>query len=281
MNLVQDPTQLVMLDGQMKSATEPVLRADLPGLMRGEGIFETFLVRDGKASPWLAQHDARLVHSAQLTDFTIQPGDLIRSFAQFAPAVSTGHWRVRFTLFRGLEQQHALWTAGPEPKVAEAVDLMVSSFRLDPLNPIAGAKTVSRIDLQVARRQAHQLGAYDALLQTIHGDLAEGTSTNVFLWMDEALHTPSMDCGILGGVTRYAVLEACKRAKIPVFERRIPLQELPSAVEVYITNAVIGLLPVSRILDWCPQLPGPQGDALQRLQQAYRSFLAKATDSPS
>lgn len=277
MKTVQDPTGIVMFDGILHPAEEATLLAGMPGVLRGEGIFETFLCRDGIPSPLLPGHDARLVHSAKLTGFEVSPGTLTRRFEEFRPQVAEGNWRVRLTLLRGLQdQQHFLWTAGPEPAAQDSVVLMVSDFRLDPHDPIAGAKTVSRIGLQVARRRAHEAGAYDAILRTIEGDLAEGTSTNLFLWMDGGLHTPGLDRGILGGVTRQAVLEACLRAEIPVFERNIALEELTSAVEVYITNAVIGVTPVASILDWRDRLPGTRGTALPRIQEAYRDYLAQA-----
>ncbi|MFK5955071.1 MAG: aminotransferase class IV [Planctomycetota bacterium] len=278
MKPVQDPTRILMLDGAIYDAEQPSLLASWPGVLRGEGIFETFLVRGGVPSPMLPQHDARLVHSAKLTGFSVAAGDLTAQYQKFAQLLDDSNWRVRLTVLRGLEnQQHFMWTAGAEPAQKECVTLQISDHRLDPLDPIAGAKTVSRIGLQVARKKAQDLGAYDAILRTIDGDLAEGTSTNLFLWMDDALHTPSLDRGILGGVTRQTVLKACRAADIPVFERRIELKELASAVEVYITNAVIGVTPVASILQWRDQLPGPKGPALQRIRQAYVAYLASMT----
>jgi len=278
MKAVQDPTEILMLDGQVASTEEPSLFASWPGVLRGEGIFETFLVRGGVPSPMLPQHDARLVHSAKLTGFSVSPGTLTEQYQNFAQHLNSGNWRVRLTVLRGLEErQHFLWTAGPEPAQKESVILQISDHRLDPQDPVAGAKTVSRIGLQVARKKAQDLGAYDAILRTIDGDLAEGTSSNIFLWMDDALHTPGLDRGILGGVTRQTVLKACRAADIPVYERRIELNELSSAVEVYITNAVIGVTPVGCILQWRDQLPGPKGPALQRIRQAYVAYLASMT----
>lgn len=280
MNPVQDPTQLVMLDGQLLPHGSPALGADLPGVLRGEGIFETFVVRGGVPSPWLPEHAARLCLSGRLTGFEVQSGELERGYRAFAVHLASGDWRVRLTILRGLEgRQHSLWTAGPEPPQRASVVLQVSDFRLDPMDPIAGAKTISRIGLQVARHRAQEAGAFDALLTTIDGDLAEGTSSNLFLWAEDSLHTPGLDRGILGGVTRQAVLRACREAGIPVFERRIELAELKSAVEVYITNAVIGVTPVASILGWRESLPGPKGAALQRIRGAYRALLASVTSN--
>lgn len=266
---------MVQLDGQLLDATLPVLQAGMPGVLRGEGIFETFVVHDGEPTPLLQRHDARLAHSAALTGFDVQVGDLRRSLATFLPKVSEGNWRVRLTVLRGLaEQQHFLWTAGAEPPPREDAVIQISNFRLDPLSPLAGAKTISRLELQVARAQAQAAGAFEAVLCTTDGDLAEGTSSNIFLWTESGLHTPGLDRGILGGVTRESVLQACFSAGIPVFERKIELHELDTAVEVYITNAVIGLVPVAKIIARRSELPGAAGTQLVKLRAAYRDYLA-------
>lgn len=280
MATIQDPTEIVQLDGELLSAEAPALLASLPGVLRGEGIFETFLVRDGVPTPRLAAHDARLVGSAERTGFDISSGELQASLRAFLPHLPPGRWRVRLTVLRGLQhRQHLLWTAGPQPAPQEEVVLQVSDLRVDPEHPLAGAKTTSRLEFQVARAKARQAGAFEALTTTVDGHLAEGTSCNVFLWLDGALHTPSMDCGILGGVTRDSLIQACREASIPLSERKIPYRELSQAVEVYVSNAVIGLVPVARIQDWNDSLPGKRGDQLLLLRRAYATFLQRLVDS--
>jgi|FLOH01.1.fsa_nt_gi branched-subunit amino acid aminotransferase/4-amino-4-deoxychorismate lyase len=281
MKPVQDPTRIVQLDGQVLDVHHPVLLANLPGVLRGEGIFETFLVHDGVPTPFLERHDARLAHSAQLTGFAISVGRLCASFEGFLPLVCAGKWRVRLTVLRGLEErQHFLWTAGAEPPPRLEAVIQIADFRLDPSNPIAGAKTISRMELQVARARAQAAGAFEAVLCTIDGDLAEGTSSNIFLWSDGALHTPALSRGILGGVTRESVIKACLVANIPVFERKIELHELDTAVEVYISNAVIGLVPVVKIVERRKQLPGADGIYLAKLREAYRNYLELMSVTP-
>jgi len=281
MKPIQDPTRIVQFDGQVLDVHHPVLLATLPGVLRGEGIFETFLVHDGVPTPLLERHDARLAHSAQLTGFDVCVGTLGASLAGFLPLVCAGRWRVRLTVLRGLEErQHFLWTAGAEPQPRLDAVIQISDFRLDPKNPIAGAKIISRMELQVARAQAQAAGAFEAVLCTIDGDLAEGTSSNIFLWIDGGLHTPPLSRGILGGVTRESVIKACFAADIPVFERNIELHELDSAVEVYISNAVIGLVPVVKILERRNQLPGADGIYLAKLRKAYSDYLELMSLTP-
>jgi len=280
MTRVQDPTSLVLLDGMRLDPTAAILPASWPAVLRGEGIFETFLVRDGAPTPLLARHDERLVNSARLTGFHAKPGDLLAAFRLLRPQLGPGSWRVRMSLLRGLAgAQHVLWTVGPEPAPQKEVVLQLSAFRSDPLDPLAGAKTMSRIGWQVARRRAQEAGAFEALLCTIDGDLAEGTSSNLFLWRKGVLATPGLDRGILGGVTRASLLESCRQAGIAVEERSVAPEELLSAEEVFLSNAVIGFVPATRIVGMREDLPGRLGLALPRLRQAHRSYLATLSGS--
>jgi branched-subunit amino acid aminotransferase/4-amino-4-deoxychorismate lyase len=277
MKIPQDPTSVALVDGVAVAPGTPAVPVDSPGLLRGEGIFETFVVRDGVPSPFVDLHDARLANSARLCDFDLEGRGLRDDLPDFLPHVATGAWRVRFTVIRRLDGGVTrLWTAGPEPAPREEVTLLLSDFRSDPLDPIAAAKTVSRIGWQVAKRRAQEAGALDALLRTIDGDLSECTSANVFVVHGERLCTPGLDRGILGGVTRHTLLAACAEAGLPVEERSVDVTELTSADEVWISNAILGVVPVTAILGVRDGLPGASGTRLAAIREAYRGYLARA-----
>lgn len=263
-----------MLDGVALDAAQPNICATWPALMRGEGIFEAFLVNDCTPPPMLADHAERLCLSASLTGFVVSPNDLISRLNEFLPLIAVGQWRVRCTLLRGENnEQHWLFSAGPEQPAPESAVLSVSEFRLDPSSPLAGAKTISRISLQRARVIAEQQGAYESIMLTTDGDIAEGTSTNIFLFANDKLLTPPLNRGILGGVTRQNILRACQMAGIECHERIIELSELAAADEVYISNAVIGIIPVTKILKIREDYPGVNGSKLIEIRHAYRSFI--------
>jgi 4-amino-4-deoxychorismate lyase len=280
MSRVQDPTTLVLLDGKRLDAAAAAVPAAWPALLRGEGIFETFLVRDGRPTPLLAAHDRRLAHSARLTGFDLAEGELLAAYEEVDAVLPPGCWRVRLSILRGIDgAHHRLWTVGPEPPPQEEVAIQLSGFRIDPADPLAGAKTISRMGWQVARRRAAEAGAFEAILCTVDGHLAEGTSSNLFWWIGGRLRTPSLDCGILGGVTRGAILAACQKAGIPLEEGRFGPGSLEEAEEVFLSNAVIGFVPTTRIVGVREDLPGRHGTALPRLRDAHRSALASLDGS--
>ncbi len=274
MRPVQDPTEIVVLDGTRRDHAGPVLPAGWPGVLRGEGIFEAFRVDRGVPTPLLAQHAARLRNSARLCGFDLGEHGLQQALPEILPYLdAAAPWRLRYTVLRrddfGLAR---LWTAGRALPPPPSMTLALGEARIDPHCPLAGAKTDSRMAYQLARQRARAAGADEALLRTIHGDLGEGTSTNLLLVFGGALHTPGLERGILGGVTRGALQAACREAGIPFFEREMETGDLAAADEVYVTSAVIGVVPATRILGIRDDLPGQAGAMLAEVRAAYSAW---------
>jgi branched-chain amino acid aminotransferase len=140
------------------------------------------------------------------------------------------------------------WRQLEEENYREGVSAIVSRIRqtgradLDP-----ALKSTSRIHLVLARMEATQRGAHEALLLGRDEEVREGTSSNVFLAKRGALRTPSLECGVLQGVTREAILELARAAGIPCEEARLSKEELVEADEIFFTNTSWGALPVTRL----------------------------------
>lgn len=278
-----EAAELLILNGKVQDGRAPQLAVNLPGVLRGEGIFETFLVIDGRPSCLLPRHEARLRHSAALMGMELgELGLMAEIDVLLAQLPTEGRWRVRYTVLRGLDHQLVrFFTAGPVQPPAEEVDLLWSRFRQDPGNPLCGAKTTSRAMYQVAHAEALASDCFDALLPTIDGDVSECTAANLLCWADGALRTPSLDRGILAGVTRSVLLEACAQAEIPVFEQEIPQKLLCEADEVFVSNAVIGVIPVAKIKGLHEGYPGRRGPMLPRLRAAFQAALPELETPPA
>ncbi len=261
---------LLMIDGVALDPLAPAVPASLLGLLRGEGVFETFVVEDGHPTPFLDQHDQRLRRSARLIGFELEDRGLQDGFDAFRPLLAVGSWRVRHSVFRGVgEELFRMWSAGPLSPPPDDVVLALAAVRRDPADPLVAAKTSSRAREQHARREAVRAGAWEALLLNLAGDLAECTSANLFVACHGVLRTPGLDQGLLAGVTRQAVLDGCREAGIPVEEGVVSQEDLRRADEVYVTNAVIGLIPVRAVLGLRPELPGQEGPFLPSVRRAY------------
>lgn len=89
--------------------------------------------------------------------------------------------------------------------------------------------------------------AVDDLLVDTDGALLETGRASLFLVLDDGVHTPAIDGRILPGTARQQVVERLKKEGIPVFQRRLERKDLDDASEVFVTNALRGVVPVQRI----------------------------------
>lgn len=124
------------------------------------------------------------------------------------------------------------------------------------------------------RMELPSLGKSEGIFLTSEGHVAEGVTSNVF-WMKKGqLFTPAIGTGILPGTTRAFLLELAKGAGIPVNEGYYSKESVEEADEVFVTNAVQEIVPLSSI-GGLP-LPGASGHNYQNLHAAYVQAIAFA-----
>jgi branched-subunit amino acid aminotransferase/4-amino-4-deoxychorismate lyase len=135
----------------------------------------------------------------------------------------------------------------PESWQTEGARIVIAEGRRDPAGILYGHKTLNYLENVLLRDRARQAGAADAILQGLHGEVLEGCVSNLFLVKKGRIATPSLDQHILPGVTRRVVLELAARAEIPVEERTVKVDELTGADELFLTNAIVEVLPVTQV----------------------------------
>lgn len=255
--------------------------ADDRGLILGDGLFETVLVVDG-AAPLLVRHLARLGASASGLGVPLPPalgGEIGRALpALFSAEGGPRRAALRVTVTRG--RGRGLVPPGGPPglviSLAALPDMprgepapaasacVVPGPRVDPLDPLAGHKTLSAMPRVHARRVAQELGAEIALLSTIDGDVCEADAANLFVVVDGAVVTPPLDRGCLPGITRARCLEALARPARLREERRVLQRDLASCEEAFVTSSLDGVRPLREIDGRPLEAPGPIATALAR-----------------
>jgi branched-subunit amino acid aminotransferase/4-amino-4-deoxychorismate lyase len=115
-----------------------------------------------------------------------------------------------------------------------------------------------------ARRTANEAGADIALLTTVDGDVCEADAANVFAVIDGAVVTPSLDRGVLPGITRARCIEALVREGCAARERRVEPGELERASEWFLTSSLDGIRPLRAIGERTFVVPGPVASRLAR-----------------
>ena len=108
-------------------------------------------------------------------------------------------------------------------------------------------KTTSRLAYHLARDEARARRADEALLVSPEGQVLEGSVSNLFAVVEGEVLTPPLEQGILPGITRGWVLAACAELRLPARERPITREQLEGAREVFLTNSVQQIVPVTRL----------------------------------
>ena len=137
----------------------------------------------------------------------------------------------------------------------------------------------SKLNCITACIQATTAGADEALMLDPHGFVATCNSTHFFIVRQGEVWTSTGDY-CLGGITRANVIQVCKEAGIPVFEKNFSLTQVYSADEAFCTGTFAGVVPVKAIDGRLitEALPGPMVRRLQGLYQGLvQQDVAKAT----
>lgn len=240
----------VYLDGEFVEERRAVLRTDDAGLLRGEGVFETVRVTDGRPLD-LASHLDRLAGGMQLLRITVPEGleGLAEAARRLSASAALQHGRMRLTVTAGhdgvatrLITLHAWQPPETESRRQGVAAVAASAMRIDSGSPLRGIKCTSYALYAMAARAALEAGAFEALLPNERGELAEGSRCNVFVMMDGSWVTPPLRSGCLPGVARARLLDAGL-----AIERDVPMPEVVQAAGMLLCNSMIGVLPVASI----------------------------------
>ena len=131
---------------------------------------------------------------------------------------------------------------------------------------LPGVKSTSYAVNMAAEAEARRQGADDALFVDAAGIVLEGPTTNVWWRRERMLFTPSLELGILAGVTRATVIELAAETGYDVEEGAYPLSDLQTADEAFTSSSVREVMPVTSLDD----RPIARGKAADELQAALR-----------
>lgn len=202
-----------------------------------QGVFETTLVVDGRAVE-VDAHLARLEASVrELYDLPLPP-DARSLIEEGAAGLALG--RLRLTVVPG--EEASVRTA--EVDAALVFPSRPSEIALVTVSGWNGAHKWADRSL-LGGFEAEHAPAVPVLVDE-DGSVLEGSRSNLFAVLDGVVVTPPTDGRILPGIARARAIEVARAAGIEVVERRISVDELASAAEVFMTGGVRGVEPVGR-----------------------------------
>ena len=261
------------------------------GFLYGDGVYETLRAYGGRLFR-LRQHLARLRRSASLIglDIPIVEQDLIAVLQEAMKRNNLTDAYLRITVSRGEGN------IGLDPRLCPRPTVVVISLPLQPYpvelfntgvslaivsirRNLAAAlppmiKSLNFLNNILAKQEASRTGAFDGLMLNAEGHITECTTSNMFFVKEGCLHTPSVACGILDGITREIVLSLAREQGLPTAEGCYLPDTLLEADECFLTNTTMEIMPV-RNIDTRPIGKERSRPVTDRLRERFRATLPR------
>jgi branched-chain amino acid aminotransferase/4-amino-4-deoxychorismate lyase len=228
------------------------------GFTLGHGLFETVLWADDTLHHWDA-HLERMGRGCRVLGLPPPNADAMHRAAlvalETAGSPERAAVRVNWSGGRGargldppLDPQPVLTASAAAiatPKGGASL-VIARSVRRNDRSPAARLKSLSYLDNVLARAEAHDAGADEALMLNTGGEVACAAAANVFWVRHDEVFTPSLECGVLDGIMRRQVIAACHALGLPVQEVFANPGRVAGA-PMFLTNSLIGVRPVTSL----------------------------------
>jgi len=282
--------QIVYLNGALVPRSQARISPFDLGFLYGYGLFETMRAYSGHIFR-LGIHMERLRRSAALIGLPLEALDLGKACYDTLKANKLSNARIRLTVSIGEGEATPNPPKHPKPTVLviaasytppsaetyqKGYKAVVSPIRQNSQSPLSHLKTVNYLNQLLARREAKEKGADEAILLNESGLLCEGSTNNVFLVSKGNLVTPNEESGCLPGITRQTVIELASELGIRVTEREVRLEELFRANEAFLTSSLIELMPLTEV-NGEPIGESKRSKITERLMSAYKEAVVKET----
>jgi branched-chain amino acid aminotransferase len=280
---------MIFLNNKLVRKDKAVISVFDHGFLYGDGIYETLRAYNGIIF-MLDEHIERLYRSASLIQLTINKNtDAIKKAVyQTLRANRLREAVVRITVSRGpgpagldpelcKKPTFVIFTTQfrkyPEQCYQKGVKISIVKTRrniISALNP--QIKSLNFLNNVLAKIEAKNENAFEALMLNYRGYLAEGTVSNVFFIKDDSLYTPGLTAGILGGITRKAVLDIARKCGFKIRQGKFRKNAIYGAEEVFLSNTTMEVMPVSHVDN--VRIGTRAGKTTKIFHQAYKQKVA-------
>ena len=233
----------------------------------GDGCFTTMLVKNGKIQFW-QQHLERLQHTTIKLAIAPPDWDKVEQWANQLIERDKSLMGIKILLSRGsggrgyasegCHDTQVVISAFDYPEhylqwQSEGVELGVCETQLG-LNPLlAGLKHNNRLEQVLIKQEISLLGFDDCVVLDIANNVIETSASNIFWVKDQILYTPVLNQAGVTGILRAKIIHFASQLNIEIKRVEAALDELYHADEVFMTNALMGIIPVVKIASRCYQ----------------------------
>ena len=260
------------------------------GFLYGDSVYEVMRTSGGRPVELLA-HLGRLSRSAHALALDIPSRtELISAVEDTLEASGNPESYVRIVVTRGsgevgldtaLADSSNLigivkdLTLPPEDSDENGVRIAIVGVQRTPKKSVdPSVKSGNYLNNILALQEAKRAGAYECLMCNAEGQVAEGSSSNIFCVKGGVLVTPPLHVGLLAGITRERVLRLANDVNVSTKEGTLWPDDIRNADEVFITSSIRGVVPVRDVDGKAIGTKAP-GPITKRLMDSYAEFLGE------
>src|SRR5262245_62133048 len=286
----------VNVNGRIVDREHAVVSVFDHGFLYGDGVYETLRTYNGQ--PFLFdRHMRRLRNSAGMLALIVPMSDAqiasrFRDTIDRAGLAPDQEAYIRILITRGIGDLTYDPAATPRPSVvvivkahedlpADALEhgvtaALVPIVRNHPgsVNPLI--KSNNLLNSALAMQEAVRRGAFEGIMRNYRGEIAECSTSNLFVVHGGAALTPPLESGLLPGITREYLLEIGPEAGVPVREQVLNDRDLFGAEECFLTSTTREVVPIVRV-DEHVIGSGKPGQVTQRLLEYFRQKAQQLT----
>ena len=279
--------EVIFINGSLVPKEEAKVSVFDRGFLYGDGAFETVRIYDGK--PFMIdEHITRLLNGLKTLRFQKLPAGLKVYALKLIEANKVKNGVLRIAVTRGELTAGIDASACKEPTVvisakegvpyndeaySRGFRAIVAKIRKDQNSPLCRVKSANFLTHILAKGEATDAGVDEAVMLNHDGLVTEATVSNIFLLKGNTLFTPSVESGILPGVTRKVVIEIDGKTGLNVVEGEIRPEELYGADEAFLTNSLMEVMPLVEV-DKKQIGNGLPGKVTVEIRRRYQELIA-------
>lgn len=263
--MLRDENILVYIDGKFYPKEEAKISVFDHGFLYGDGVFEGIRAYDGIVFK-LREHIDRLYSSAHaiMLDIPLTREEMIEAVLETLRRNNLRDAYIRLVVTRGVgdlgldprkcSKPSVIIIAVPmlklydEEKRRKGISAIISWIRRDPVDATSHEiKSLNYLNSILAKIEANNVGADEAIILDTNGYICEATGENIFIVKDGKLYTPPRSSGALPGITASVVKKIAAKLGYEVIERNITVTELYNADEAFLTGTGAEIMPIREV----------------------------------